>query len=50
MLQIYKGLLQEGVIVLREEELPPTVPIDYTWARVSEISAFAVLNSSFLYF
>ncbi|VDK86738.1 unnamed protein product [Litomosoides sigmodontis] len=31
--KVYKDLLQKEVIVLREEQLPPTVPMDYTWAR-----------------
>ncbi|VIO88263.1 ATP-citrate synthase, putative [Brugia malayi] len=31
--KIYKELLQKEVIVLKEEQLPPTVPMDYTWAR-----------------
>uniref|UniRef100_A0A1I7VNE3 ATP-citrate synthase n=1 Tax=Loa loa TaxID=7209 RepID=A0A1I7VNE3_LOALO len=31
--KIYKDLLQKEVIVLKEEQLPPTVPMDYTWAR-----------------
>ncbi|CAG9531867.1 unnamed protein product [Cercopithifilaria johnstoni] len=31
--KIYQELLQKEVIVLREEPSPPTVPMDYTWAR-----------------
>ncbi|VBB31721.1 unnamed protein product [Acanthocheilonema viteae] len=31
--KVYKELLQKEVIVPREEQLPPTVPMDYSWAR-----------------
>lgn len=30
---VYNKLVQEGVIVPQEEVPPPTVPMDYTWAR-----------------
>lgn len=30
---VYQRLLQEGIIVPREEVPPPTVPMDYNWAR-----------------
>ncbi|KAM3729143.1 putative ATP-citrate synthase [Dirofilaria immitis] len=31
--KIYKELLEKKVIVLKEEQPPPTIPMDYTWAR-----------------
>lgn len=31
---VYRGLLEEGIIVPKEEVPPPTVPMDYNWARV----------------
>ncbi|XP_042873943.1 ATP-citrate synthase-like [Penaeus japonicus] len=30
---VYRGLLEEGIIVPKEEVPPPTVPMDYNWAR-----------------
>lgn len=46
ILQIYKELLQKEVIVLKEEQLPPAVPMDYTWARVSLTTTFYFSNTS----
>ena len=34
---VYSGLVDEGIVVEQEEVPPPTVPMDYTWARVSLI-------------
>lgn len=31
--RVYQGLLQEGIIVPKEEVPPPTVPMDFNWAR-----------------
>lgn len=31
--KVYQKLLQEGVIVPKEEVPPPTVPMDFSWAR-----------------
>lgn len=31
--KVYKQLVQDGTIVPREEVPPPTVPMDYSWAR-----------------
>ncbi|XP_071515606.1 ATP-citrate synthase isoform X2 [Panulirus ornatus] len=31
--QVYQRLLQEGIIVPKEEVPPPTVPMDFSWAR-----------------
>uniref|UniRef100_A0A2K6VY59 ATP-citrate synthase n=1 Tax=Onchocerca volvulus TaxID=6282 RepID=A0A2K6VY59_ONCVO len=31
--KIYKELLEKEIIVLREEQPPPTLPMDYTWAK-----------------
>ena len=33
--QVYEDLVSQGVIVPKEEVAPPTVPMDYNWARVS---------------
>lgn len=30
---VYRSLLEEGIIVPKEEVPPPTVPMDYNWAR-----------------
>ena len=32
---VYEDLKMKGVIVLKEEVAPPTVPMDFNWARVS---------------
>ena len=32
---MYDGLVADGVIVPKPEEAPPTVPMDFNWARVS---------------
>ena len=32
--QVYAELVALGVITPREEVTPPTVPMDYNWARV----------------
>ena len=34
--QVYAELVALGVITPREEVTPPTVPMDYNWARVSK--------------
>ncbi|XP_071481540.1 ATP-citrate synthase-like, partial [Diadema antillarum] len=31
--EVYQRLVAEGVITLKEEQPPPTVPMDYNWAR-----------------
>ncbi|KAK3108901.1 hypothetical protein FSP39_018217 [Pinctada imbricata] len=31
--QVYEKLLSDGTIVVQQEMPPPTVPMDYTWAR-----------------
>jgi hypothetical protein len=33
--KVYDQLIQNKTIVPKEEPLPPTVPMDYDWARVS---------------
>lgn len=33
--EVYESLVDAGVIVPQEEVPPPTVPMDYSWARVS---------------
>lgn len=38
--QVYKDLLARGDIVERPEVTPPTVPMDYNWARVSSAVYF----------
>ncbi|XP_076808864.1 ATP-citrate synthase-like isoform X2 [Clavelina lepadiformis] len=30
---VYKDLVEQGVVIEREEVPPPTVPMDYSWAR-----------------
>ena len=30
---VYKDLVERGVIVQKDELAPPTVPMDYNWAR-----------------
>lgn len=32
---VYDKLVENGTIVPEPEQPPPTVPMDYTWARVS---------------
>jgi len=36
---VYDTLVQSGVIVPEPEVPPPTVPMDYSWARVSNLIA-----------
>ena len=31
--QVYDGLVAKGTIVPKEEVAPPTVPMDFNWAR-----------------
>jgi ATP citrate (pro-S)-lyase len=31
--EVYESLVNEGVIVPKKEGPPPTIPIDYAWAR-----------------
>ena len=33
--KVYEKLLADGTIVPEPERPPPTVPMDYTWARVN---------------
>ncbi len=33
--KVYEGLVDSGKIVPRPEVAPPTVPMDFNWARVS---------------
>jgi ATP citrate (pro-S)-lyase len=39
ILDVYDSLVQSGVIVPEPEVPPPTVPMDYSWARVSSFIA-----------
>ena len=32
--EVYENLVAEGVIIPKPEEAPPTVPMDFNWARV----------------
>jgi Succinyl-CoA synthetase, alpha subunit len=41
--EVYDSLVQSGVIVPEPEVPPPTVPMDYSWARVC---SFKKLNST----
>ena len=41
---MYQKLLQEGIIVPKEEVPPPTVPMDFSWARVSKSTSRVILN------
>ena len=34
--EVYDVLVKDGTIVPRPEKNPPTVPMDYSWAQVSE--------------
>jgi ATP citrate (pro-S)-lyase len=36
---VYDSLVQSGVVVPEPEVPPPTVPMDYSWARVSSLIA-----------
>ena len=38
--EVYEGLVADGVVIPKPEEAPPTVPMDYNWARVSVYSVF----------
>ncbi|CAG7822324.1 unnamed protein product, partial [Allacma fusca] len=31
--QVYRSLVDAGIITVKEEEAPPTVPMDFSWAR-----------------
>jgi hypothetical protein len=33
--QVYDGLVEDGTIVPKPDQAPPTVPMDFAWARVS---------------
>ena len=33
--QVYTEMVTNGIIVPKEEVAPPTVPMDFNWARVS---------------
>lgn len=35
---MYKKLVAEGKIIVKEEVDPPKVPMDYDWARVSSLA------------
>ena len=34
--EVYDVLVKDGTIVPKPEKNPPTVPMDYSWAQVSE--------------
>ena len=38
--KVYDELLKKGEIVIKPEVTPPTVPMDYNWARVSKYQTF----------
>ncbi|KAH3689961.1 hypothetical protein DPMN_191345 [Dreissena polymorpha] len=37
--EVYEKLVNDGTIVPRPEEAPPTVPMDYAWARANRVAA-----------
>ena len=41
--EVYDVLVKDGTIVPKAERNPPTVPMDYSWAQVSEHSTVTVL-------
>ena len=32
--EVFENMVAEGVIIPKPDEAPPTVPMDYNWARV----------------
>ncbi len=34
---VYDQLLENKTIIQKEEPIPPTVPMDYDWARVNQL-------------
>lgn len=40
---VYERLVSEGIVVPQPEVPPPTVPMDYSWARVSNIRTFCII-------
>ena len=40
-------MVAEGVIIPKPDEAPPTVPMDYNWARV--ITAHSLYNTPYYY-
>lgn len=41
---VYDDLVARGVIVPAKEVPPPTVPMDYSWARVSSFFRFCYIT------
>ena len=39
--EVYDVLVKDGTIVPKPEKNPPTVPMDYSWAQVSEKNRLA---------
>ena len=39
--EVYDVLVRDGTIVPKPEKNPPTVPMDYSWAQVSEKNRLA---------
>ena len=44
--QVYESLVVDGTIVPQPEQPPPTVPMDYAWARVSDSTSDFFSSSS----
>ena len=43
--QVFSELVSTGVVIPKEEVAPPTVPMDYNWARVGYYFDFFLSNS-----
>ena len=45
--EVFENMVAEGVIIPKPDEAPPTVPMDYNWARV--ITAQSLYNTPCYY-
>ena len=45
--EVFENMVAEGVIIPKPDEAPPTVPMDYNWARV--ITAHSLYNTPCYY-
>lgn len=42
--KVFDQLVESKVIVLKDEPLPPTVPMDYDWARVNSLTTIITIS------
>ena len=43
--QVFSELVSTGVVIPKEEVAPPTVPMDYNWARVRKVHCITLCCS-----